>query len=313
MSDLYGIGSEISMGNMADQNILERNREIEALNISRKKEYGDKIKSITSDFNQKVNLDKGEFNTAKKTEEATGVAGALKTGKDAVKFVQNKRKVLQQANEMLEGRTPQTLRALPPDETNVIQEDFGRSLGMEGQSVVPARIGTAGNPVLASEVGDAVSDVGKTTGALSKSVDILGKAGAGLSVATGLLDAGKDVVSAVEGKGVLAGDNNLEKASNVAGMISGGLEATGLAMDTTGALAPLGIALNVAGGVAGAVSGALDYFGEKKDEKKQAQAKATAISKVAKPTPQRQVAIDTQTISQAPTQSADRSNVVRSY
>tara|TARA_A100001015_G_scaffold301634_1_gene388755 strand:- start:2745 stop:3683 length:939 start_codon:yes stop_codon:yes gene_type:complete len=312
MSDLYGIGSEISMGNMADQNVLERNREIEALNISNKKEYGDKIKSITAGFNQKVNLDKGEFNTEKKEEEATGVSGALKTGKDAVKFVQKKRAVLQRANDMLEGREPQTLRALPPDETNVIEEDFGRSLGMEGQSVVPARIGTAGNPVLASEVGDAVSDIGKSTGALSKGIDLVGKAGAGLGVATGILDAGKDVMSAIEGKGVIAGDNNLEKASNISGMISGGLEATGLALDTTGALAPLGLALNVAGGVAGAVSGALDFFGEKKDEKKQAQAKATAISKVPKPQQIQQEAVDT-SMAQVPTQTSGRQNVVRSY
>ncbi len=306
MSDLYGIGSEISMGNMADQNVLERNREIEAMNISNRKDYGDKIKSITRDFNTKLSSDAGEQKTSKQEEETAGTLEGGKTIKTAGEVVANKLRIGQ-----VEGvdYNIAPVRVLDPVSSATMPSEL-----VAGEKSIQGgmTIGTAGNPVLASDIGDAVTDIGKTTGALSKGVDFLGKAGAGLGVATGLLDAGKDVMSAVEGKGIISGDNNMEKASNVAGMISGGLEATGLAMDTTGALAPLGLALNVAGGVAGAVSGALDYFGEKKDEKKVAGQKATALSKVAKPTPIPQEAVDT-AMAQVPTQSSGRQNVVRSY
>ena len=316
MSDLYGIGNAISMGNMADQEIIDRNRQIRELNISNKKAYGDKVKSITDNFKGQISATKGDQKDTEEETGATGVAGALKTAKEGQAFLLKRKAVLQQANDMLEGRGIRTLTPVDPVESGATAdinavEDFGRSLA-DGRAFVPARIGTAGNPVLASEVGSDIADIGKTTTLAGKGIDLLGKAGAGLGVVSGVLDAGKDIESAIKGKGLIAGDNSLQKASNISGMISGGLEATGLALDTTGVLAPVGLALNVAGGVAGAVSGALDYFGDKKDEKTEATKEKQAVQSVKKPTPMPQARIDTAQTN-VPTATVGRQNVVRSY
>ena len=62
--------------------------------------------------------------------------------------------------------------------------------------------------------------------------------------------------------GKIVGNNTAERVSNVAGMVSGGLEAVGTALDLTGVGAPVGVALNLIGGLAGAVGTGADIVGE---------------------------------------------------
>jgi hypothetical protein len=95
----------------------------------------------------------------------------------------------------------------------------------------------------------------------------------GLNVLGGAVDAGEDIV-----KGGISGDNTASKVSNVAGTISGGLEAAGLAMDATGIGAPLGALVGGLGAAAGAVGLVSGVIGDLKDEGKDKSQLNTAIS-----------------------------------
>jgi len=117
------------------------------------------------------------------------------------------------------------------------------------------------------ELGDFLKSnvsVGKSVGEKAASVGKLGLASTGLSVGLGAMDAIDDIES-----GKIEGKNSAERVANVAGMVSGGLEGLGTALDLTGVGAPVGVALNLLGGVAGLVGGAEDLYGES-EEKKQA-------------------------------------------
>ena len=91
-----------------------------------------------------------------------------------------------------------------------------------------------------------------------------------------------DAVDDIE-SGKIQGKNSAERVSNVAGMVSGGLEAVGTALDLTGVGAPVGVALNLLGGLAGAVSGISDIVGEE-EEKTQSEKKQAELQKA--PVPQ---------------------------
>lgn len=85
--------------------------------------------------------------------------------------------------------------------------------------------------------------------------DILGKAGAGLSIASGLELAGKDLTGLAQGKGWDAlGDNTSERIGNV----------LSLAGDVT-SIVPGG---EIVGGLLDLAGGAFDYFGEKSENDK---------------------------------------------
>jgi len=139
---------------------------------------------------------------------------------------------------------------------------------------------------LSSDVGSFLksgTSVGETIAERGASVGKLGLAGAGLSVGLGLMDAVGDIDS-----GKIEGNNSAERVSNVAGMVSGGLEAVGTALDLTGVGAPVGVALNILGGLAGLVGGGAEIVGED-EEKKQAQTNVANVTKQA-PVQQKQVA-----------------------
>ena len=85
------------------------------------------------------------------------------------------------------------------------------------------------------------------------------------------MDAYEDIKS-----GKIEGKNSAERVANVAGMVSGGLEAAGTALDLTGVGAPVGVALNLLGGIAGLVGGAEELYGES-EEKKQAKQQVQAV------------------------------------
>ena len=105
--------------------------------------------------------------------------------------------------------------------------------------------------------------VGATIGEKASSIGKLGIASTGLSVGLGVLDAVDDLES-----GKIEGNNTAERVSNVAGMVSGGLEAVGTALDLTGIGAPVGVALNLAGGLAGLIGGVSDIVGEEQEKTK---------------------------------------------
>ena len=129
-------------------------------------------------------------------------------------------------------------------------------------------IASAGADLFPKDVGDG-SKVIKTAGGV---IDTIGKVGAGLAIAGGVFDIGKDIQSKAEGKSWIAGANTEEQAGNVLGALAGGVETAGLSMDLTGALAPVGLALNVVGAGLGIASGIEDWLGEKKEEDKPKQA-----------------------------------------
>lgn len=106
----------------------------------------------------------------------------------------------------------------------------------------------------------------------------------GLNVLGGAVDAGEDIA-----KGGIAGDNTASKVSNVAGTISGGLEAAGLAMDATGIGAPLGAIVGGLGAAAGAVGLVSGVIGDLKDEGKDKANLASAIAAQAKGPPKPQI------------------------
>lgn len=118
----------------------------------------------------------------------------------------------------------------------------------------------------------------------------------GLNVLGGAVDAGEDIA-----KGGIAGDNTASKVSNVAGTISGGLEAAGLALDATGIGAPLGAVVGGLGAAAGAVGLVSGVIGDLKDEGKDKANLASAIAAQAKgpPKPQLQQTIAQQSYSLA--------------
>ena len=148
-----------------------------------------------------------------------------------------------------------------------------------------ARATERGSSVLGDAKGFLKAGVstGETIAERGASVGKLGLAGAGLSVGLGLMDTVEDLSA-----GKIVGNNTAERVSNVAGMVSGGLEAVGTALDLTGVGAPVGVALNILGGIAGLVGGGAELIGEDK-EKKDAQDKVKAVQKIA-PKQQKQIA-----------------------
>ncbi len=148
-----------------------------------------------------------------------------------------------------------------------------------------ARATERGSSVLGDAKGFLKAGVstGETIAERGASVGKLGLAGAGLSVGLGLMDTAEDISA-----GKIVGQNSAERVSNVAGMVSGGLEAVGTALDLTGVGAPVGVALNILGGIAGLVGGGAELIGEDK-EKKDAQDKVKAVQKIA-PKQQKQIA-----------------------
>lgn len=134
---------------------------------------------------------------------------------------------------------------------------------------------------------DVVEDVGKDVGG-STAGEVVGGLLKGATIATGAYDAIKDIADPKSFHKL----DKLGTVSNIAGIVTGGLETAGLAADATGIGAVVGVPLQALGLVSGAVglgAGVLDdIFGEKK--KQAAVKRLPTIAPAAKAPQQSQVA-----------------------
>jgi len=235
----FGFNSVISHGNQSNRNILELNRQV-------RKENNDLItrhqNDITRSQGKVSSFDEPETRTLAET-----IGGQVASkGKD----IQAVGKVIKSA--------PQIGEAV----LNVSEDALFGSNQFAIQGVRDQTVGTDLIKSATDYLKTGVS-VGKSVGEKASSIGKLGIASTGLSIGLGLMDAVDDISShKIEGK------NSAEKVSNVAGMVSGGLEAVGTALDLTGVGAPVGVALNLLGGLAGLVGGGSDLIGENEERDK---------------------------------------------
>lgn len=235
----FGFNSVISHGNQSNRNILELNRRV-------RKENNDLItrhqNDITRSQGKVSSFDEPETRTLAET-----IGGQVASkGKD----IQAVGKVIKSAPQIGEAVLNVSEDALFGSNQFAIQ-------GVRDQTVGSDLIKSA-TDYLKTGV-----SVGKSVGEKASSIGKLGIASTGLSIGLGLMDAVDDISShKIEGK------NSAEKVSNVAGMVSGGLEAVGTALDLTGVGAPVGVALNLLGGLAGLVGGGSDLIGENEERDK---------------------------------------------
>jgi len=279
----YGLNSAISLGNQSNRDILEMNKSVRAQNkdlITR--HQNDLVKSRA----QVNNLDTDEGKTlaeavggqvaskGKDIQVLPRVAGALSDVGGAAMGGVEKYGIggLDAGVQAISNQVPklfgQTSMATQGSSSfgDLFKSD--KELARGGDMGASLRLASAENRGAGiKELGDFLKSnvsVGKSVGEKAASVGKLGLASTGLSVGLGAMDAIDDIES-----GKIEGKNSAERVANVAGMVSGGLEGLGTALDLTGVGAPVGVALNLLGGVAGLVGGAEDLYGES-EEKKQA-------------------------------------------
>ncbi len=163
---------------------------------------------------------------------------------------------------------------------SVLQAQQGAQEGLQAVRDTAQAVGT-GDVAGAVDAGARVLSAGKTG---LRALDSIGKTAEGLNVVSGVGDILDDM------DGGFSKMNANEKVGNVAGIISAGtsaaglaagLEGTGAMLDATGIGAPVGLALGLAGAVAGGVSAVEDYIGGKKKQKQQTKPSAP----IQKPTP----------------------------
>lgn len=243
----YGFDSVLSMGNQHNENILRTNELIRQSNAARLKQ---RQEDITNEKNSQSNL---EGEQVKGLAETIGGQVASK-GKDIEAVGRVGKFAITRAPEIGEAVLNATEKMITPS------EEFGKS----------AIAGLATDTTVGKDALDSAKDflqanvsIGKSIGEKASSIGKLGIASTGLSVGLGVLDAVDDLES-----GKIEGNNAAERVSNVAGMVSGGLEAVGTALDLTGIGAPVGVALNLAGGLAGLVGGVSDIVGEEQEKTK---------------------------------------------
>jgi len=286
----YGFGSQISLGNQSNRNILEANKEIRSQNkdlITR--HQNDLVKA-------RAQVDKLDTDEGKTMVEAVGsqvaskgkdiqvlprVVGALSdvggatigaTEKYVIGGLNAGMDTINRQVPKLFGQTPMATGEASSF-GNLLKSDTELAKG--GDLGASLRIANAeGRGAGIRELGDFLKSnvsVGKDIGEKASSIGKLGIASTGLSIGLGIMDAVDDIQS-----GKIEGNNSAEKVSNVAGMVSGGLEAVGTALDLTGVGAPVGVALNLLGGIAGLVGGASELIGES-EERKQAKQQVQAV------------------------------------
>jgi hypothetical protein len=138
----------------------------------------------------------------------------------------------------------------PPDTTGATEEATQTARETAGATEGGVQAGeSAGEDLLKNGLKEGESTMASTAG------DIIGKAGAGLSIASGLELAGKDLTGLAQGKGWGAlGDNTSERVGNI----------LSLAGDVT-SVVPGG---EIVGGLLDLAGGAFDYFGEKSENDK---------------------------------------------
>jgi hypothetical protein len=245
--EAYGFDSVLSQGNVHNENILRTNELIRQSNAARLKL---RQEDITNEKNSQSNL---EGEQVKGLAETIGGQVATK-GKDIEAVGRVGKFAITRAPEIGEAVLNATEKMITPS------DEFGKS----------AIAGLATDTTVGKDALDSAKDflkanvsVGESIGEKASSIGKLGIASTGLSVGLGVLDAVDDLES-----GKIEGNNAAERVSNVAGMVSGGLEAVGTALDLTGVGAPVGVALNLLGGLAGLAGGVSDIVGEEKEKEK---------------------------------------------
>lgn len=241
----YGFDSVLSMGNQHNENILRTNELIRQSNAARLKQ---RQEDITNEKNSQSNL---EGEQVKDIAETIGGQVASK-GKDIEAVGRVVGATVKRAPEIGEA-------VLNKTEDFLFGKDSGFAIqGLRDETTVGKDLLDSAKDFLKANV-----SVGESIGEKASSIGKLGIASTGLSVGLGVLDAVDDLES-----GKIEGNNAAERVSNVAGMVSGGLEAVGTALDLTGVGAPVGVALNLLGGLAGLASGVSDIVGEEEEKEK---------------------------------------------
>lgn len=243
--EAYGFDSVLSQGNVHNENILRTNELIRQSNAARLKQ---RQEDITNEKNSQSNL---EGEQVKDIAETIGGQVASK-GKDIEAVGRVVGATVKRAPEIGEA-------VLNKTEDFLFGKDSGFAIqGLRDETTVGKDLLDSAKDFLKANV-----SVGESIGEKASSIGKLGIASTGLSVGLGVLDAVDDLES-----GKIEGNNAAERVSNVAGIVSGGLEAVGTALDLTGVGAPVGVALNLLGGLAGLASGVSDIVGEEKEKEK---------------------------------------------
>jgi hypothetical protein len=297
----YGYNDVQSQGNIHNENVLRTNEVIRRNNLDRLKQ---RQQDITKEAQSQSNLEgaqlKGLAETiggqvaskGKDIQVLPKVAGALpdiagatargveKYGLGGMDAVSNS--VSKQVPRLF-GQTAMATTGDNSGFSTLFKSDEDLAKGGDLKASMRVASGEGGGQGL-KDLGDFLKDnvsTGESIGEKAGSIGKLGLASTGLSVGMGLMDAVDDLES-----GKIQGNNSAERVSNVAGMVSGGLEAAGTALDLTGVGAPLGVALNLLGGIAGAVSGVSEIAGEE-EEKSQSEKKQSILQKA--PVPQQKL------------------------
>jgi len=241
----YGFNSVLSMGNQHNENILRTNELIRQSNAEMLKQ---RQEDITNEKNSQSNLEGEQVKDIGET-----VAGQVASkGKDIEAVGRVVGATVKRAPEIGEA-------VLNKTEDFLFGKDSGFAIqGLRDETTVGKDLLDSAKDFLKTNV-----SVGESIGEKASSIGKLGIASTGLTVGMGVLDAVDDLNA-----GKIEGNNTAERVSNVAGMVSGGLEAVGTALDLTGVGAPVGVALNLLGGIAGAVSGVSDIVGEEQEKTK---------------------------------------------
>jgi hypothetical protein len=244
----YGFDNSQSFGDI-NENVVSQNRMIRSENRRRIQEHQD---DITNSQKAVSNL-----NTEGKEEETLGEAlgGQIASkGKDI--------QAIGKAGKFAVSRAPDIGSAL----INATEDAMTPSDGLDRPAISYFRLNT--NDV-GKDAYDGAVDFLKGAGSKGESIAERGKSlgtfgglATGLTIGAGALDAYNDIES-----GKIQGKNTAEKVGNVAGMVSGGLEALGTAMDLTGVGAPAGVALNLLGGITSLAGAGADLVGEEEEEK----------------------------------------------
>jgi hypothetical protein len=231
----------VSAGNSANQAVLERNRQIRNDFKLKKKQFANDVavaKARVGEFKQPEQVDVGQAVASQVASKGKDLQIAATTLKEAG------RRLPAMANEAINRF----------EDFEAPADSVMRNLRYDTKDLLPETSFT-------EDVGEALK------------AGVLGLGATALGVGLGAKDVIDDIVD-----GKIDGKNAEEKISNVSTIASGALEGIGTALDLTGAVAPVGVALQAVGGIIGLFGSAEDIAGEEK-EKKQAQAQVEALQK----------------------------------
>jgi len=277
MSAIYGFSSTISNGNTADQVSSAMNRQIDSQNSLARDNFsrlrtGEKENKLVAESNLaqtdiKDRADEGQEGgkvmsavndlTAKRT----GTSISTSKGQEAPEEVNPEVKPQGDSFEM------SSLRSNFIKNGGEAGANEGEIFAKDSDSIqsVSSKLINSISDLKGSKniISDGLKSVGTEGGVLGS-----GLSGAlkGATILTGGYDLVKDIgdkgyFSNLGGKGLTA-----DKVSNVAGVVSGGLETAGLVADATGVGAIVGVPLQALGLIAGGVGLVSGLMGDIKDE-----------------------------------------------